>query len=131
MNNSTCNSSGIVYIIKCKRCSVFYIGKSKRKAKKSNYEQLNSIKRFGKDVIRSVSKLNEQSETAIHFNTKDHNLQRDLEFYIFKTNLDDSCRLSVETDLINILLRKRIPIINQKLRNQYKINHLTFLDTCK
>ena len=126
LNKSNCMSKGIVYIIKCKRCSVFYIGESKRKACVRINEHISNISRFGKNLDLNIAKLEDISETAIHFNEQGHNMHEDFEFSIFKKDLEDSERWSNETDLINIFLRRNIPILNKKLNSIYSIRHLTF-----
>ena len=124
--NSNCDSCGIVYIIKCKRCNEFYIGESKRKASVRINEHLRKIVNFQAHLEINISKLDQMTETAIHFIQKGHELQRDFEFYIFSKDLDTSKRYSCETDLINIFQRRNIPIWNKKLNSQYSIKHLTF-----
>jgi hypothetical protein len=126
LNNSNCLSKGVVYIIKCKRCNIFYIGESKRKACERINDHLGNIRRFGKNLDLNIAKLEDLSETAVHFNTKGHNIEEDFQFFIFNINLEDAKRWSTETDLINLFLRRKIPLLNKKLNSIYSIRHLTF-----
>ena len=126
MSHSNCNSEEIVYIIKCNRCSVYYIGESKRKCKVRINEHLNNIKRFQKNLSITLSKLDSTTETAKHFNTNGHDFEMDFKFYIFKKNLNDSERFSTETDLINLFLKLKIPILNEKINNMYNLKSLSF-----
>jgi hypothetical protein len=124
--NSNCDSTGIVYIIKCKKCNQFYIGESKRKASLRINEHLRKIVNFQAQLEINISKLDQMTETAVHFNSKGHVLNRDFEFYIIIKDLDDSKRYSYETDLINIFIKRQIPIWNKKINSPYSIKHLTF-----
>ena len=64
--NSSCNSSGIIYIIKCKICpDVFYIGESGRSVSNRIREHINDIKRFTPFYI--------SKNVSFHFNLFRHN----------------------------------------------------------
>jgi hypothetical protein len=80
-----------------------------------------------KDLLKSLKYINCQSEVAQHFNLRGHNLEEHFKFTVFISNIDDDIkRKSIETDLINILILKKINIINKKIPNFEYINHLTF-----
>ena len=52
-NNLTCESSGILYIIKCSKCNVFYIGKSGKKAKERIGQHFYNINYFRQNIRKS------------------------------------------------------------------------------
>jgi hypothetical protein len=64
-----CHSENIVYIIKCKKFSVYYVGESKRKAKIRINEHLNNIRRYQRNIAIKISKLNSITETETHLGT--------------------------------------------------------------
>jgi hypothetical protein len=124
--NSNCDSKSFIYIIHCKRCNIFYIGESSRTVKLRIGEHIKGIVNFQKNLQNHLANLSNCSETAIHFNLRGHCLENDFEFNIFNCDLDDETRWSTETDLINIFLTRKIPILNIKQSSIYKIRSLTF-----
>ncbi len=126
MNHSNCNSEGIVYIIKFNRCAMYHIGESKWKAKLRINEYLNNIKRFQNNLDIKLAKLDSTTETATHFNTNGHEFEKDFKFYLFINNLYDSKKYSTETDLINLFLKLKIPILNKKINDTYNLKSLSF-----
>ena len=92
--NGNCESKGLVYIIMCIKCHVFYIGETSKTLKVRISQHLNCIKRF-------VPYFNVENEVAFHFRKIGHNLNEHFRVCIFKDNLDDSIkRKSIEMDLI-------------------------------
>ena len=126
-STSNCNAIGIIYIIECKKCNLFYIGESGRSVKARLSEHLSNIKRFGKNLNNSLISFNSQSEVAIHFNESGHSYQEDFSFFIFKSNIfDDSIRKSIEIDLINFFNIFKIDILNEKQPHLSNMKYLTF-----
>ena len=153
-SNCNCKSTEIVYIIKCLKCNVFYIGESGFTAERRISEHLHDIRTFvpyglrsfmlsNKEIFSprpSVKRLNRVpsykictlrpvkkiTEVAEHFNLKGHSAFRDFKFCIFDKNLGDrEIRLSIETDIMNII-RDFNHIINIKIPNFKFINNLSF-----
>ena len=46
LSDSNCNSTGVIYIIFCEKCNVYYIGESERKANSRLKEHIKSIYDF-------------------------------------------------------------------------------------
>ena len=127
LSNSNCTSIGCIYIIKCKLCNAFYIGETARSVKTRIKEHLSNIKKLNKDIRRSISFVNSNSEVAHHFNLKNHFTHLHFSFTVFMSEIiDNDKRKSIETDLINILLNNNIKIINTKIPNYEYIKLLTF-----
>jgi hypothetical protein len=94
--SSSCDSSYIIYFIKCKKCNYYYIGESSRTVKERLGEHLYYIKNF-------VPYMKNFKSTSIHFNLKGHDLS-DFSFYILSKDLyDDTYRFHIEAKLIYIL----------------------------
>jgi hypothetical protein len=111
INNSTCKSTNLIYILICVKCNVFYIGQTKRKFRTRFYEYVDKICKF--DIYNSYS------EVSLHFNSVFHNFNTDLKYLIFKTNVVDlEKRLSIELDLIHLFLNLKLNLLNQKIANQ-------------
>ena len=126
---SNCESTGIIYIILCVKCKTFYIGQSQNTVKKRIGEHINSIRRFKKDLNKSIINLESFSETAVHFNETGHNVYDDFKFVVFETNvINKELRLSIETDLINLFNKLNIKILNSLIPSKNKISYLTFQD---
>ncbi|CAF1047539.1 unnamed protein product [Brachionus calyciflorus] len=83
LSESSCNDENIVYIIVCKKCSVFYIGESSKSLKVRISQHLNGIKRF-------VPYVKTKNEVADHFRRKGHILNNHFKVCIFKKNLVDT-----------------------------------------
>jgi hypothetical protein len=127
LSNSNCNSCGCIYIIKCKLCNAFYIGETARSVKTRIKEHLSNIKKLNKDIRRSISFVNSNSEVAHHFNLKNHLIHLHFSYTVFMSDVtDNDKRKSIEIDLINILLNNNIKIINTKLPKYEYIKLLTF-----
>ena len=153
--NSNCKSKGIVYIITCKKCEIYYIGETGFSACERISQHLYDIRRFLpygiqssiiSKVVHNFSKNNRPkrllrvnnynscifkpyrkiTEVSEHFNLKDHNIYSHFNFCIFDKGLDDKVtRLSVETDLMNIIKLFK-PIINKKVPSFKFLSKLCF-----
>ena len=118
--NTSCESSNIVYMIRCNLCQEFYIGQSSQTARLRISQHIRSI-------IKFKPYINETSEVGYHFNLKGHNFQRDFQYFIFKDNIRDKYdRLSIENDLIHIVKSFNPPVINRVIPSIYKLKTLAF-----
>jgi hypothetical protein len=104
--NCNCKSKKIVYIIKCLKCNIFYIGESEDMVKNRIKQHINSIKRF-------IPYQSGNLVVAEHFRLKGHNITEHFRFCVFNKNLERTTRLSTEIDLINIF-RQFSTVINIK-----------------
>jgi len=112
-----CESKGVIYIIKCTLCNVFYIGETGKKVKVRIFQHIKNIVNF--------IPFSRASEVAEHFNRKGHNLHRDFRFCIFDSNRSTKEeRLDCETDVRHIIEMFR-PTLNLK-----KPNHLFIKQLC-
>ena len=113
LSDSNCTSVGCIYIIKCKLCCSFYIGETAREIRIRIKEHLLNISKLNKDLRKSISFVNSNSEVAHHFNLKNNFIDKHFSFTVFMSNvIDNERRKSIETDIINILLVNNIKIIN-------------------
>ncbi len=120
LSNCTCDSFNLVYIIFCVKCNVYYIGQTSRKFSIRFKEHVINICKF-KDLIIC------NTELSIHFNKSKHNLYSDLRFLLFKDELSDlNDRLSTETDLIHILKKLNLNVLNKMLPSAHYIRKLSF-----
>ena len=111
-NNSSCNSTKFVYIIKCKRCSYFYIGQSSKTVKDRISQHLNSIRNF----ILFIK----HTPVSNHFNLKDHSIS-DFTFCIYQSDLSSNIRLLTERKIIKLFLNHKLKLMN--------IDSYSFLNT--
>jgi hypothetical protein len=120
-HNCNCNSTNVIYIIRCSLCNVFYVGQTKRSAYDRLREHLSDINKF-------VPFIKFTSEVGMHFNLKHHNYKKHFSFYLFKKNIEDlDHRLSIETDIIHIIKENNPPIINLKIPSKSKIKYFSFI----
>ena len=127
LSNNNFDSSGIIYVISCKKCNRVYVGESKRKTKKRFLEHYKNISKFKYNIIESISNFNNKSEIPIHFNSSKHCLKTDLELYVVINNLnDDQVRKSKETDLMHVFKALKIRLLNRKIPEQKYISQLFF-----
>jgi len=127
LTDSNCQSSGVIYIITCLKCKVFYIGESERSASDRLNEHIKSIYNFNFNIPFSIGNLENMTEVAIHFNRKHHILNKHFKFYIFQKDLNDKRkRKSVETDLIHYCKALKIKILNKKIPDWKFIQKLSF-----
>jgi hypothetical protein len=126
-SDSNCESTGIIYIIKCNICEVFYVGQSSKSASTRIGQHFFNVNSFRKNISRSLSNFDSQSEVAIHFAESFHKTKNCITVYIFKNNIHDyHKRLSCETDLINLFLKFDFPLLNKLVPNLNKISTLSF-----
>ena len=104
--NSSCESSHVIYIIRCKKCNYFYIGQTSRSIKERIKEHLYAINKF-------IPYFKNFHATSIHFNLKGHTIN-DFSFFVYSKNLtEDTKRCHIESKLIEIFQN----ILNLKLMN--------------
>ena len=82
-DNCNCHSEGVVYIIKCSLCNVFY----KIQTKRSCFER---IKEHLRDIKNFIPYINVTSEVGFHFNLRKHDYKAHFSFFIFKKNIFDT-----------------------------------------
>ncbi len=119
VDKSNCNSKNVVYIVKCKLCTQFYIG------------QTINIRDRIKQHLRSIRKfkifIHYTSEIGIHFNKYGHNFLNDFEFSIYSSNIDNKeDRLSIESDLIHYF----VTFHDRQILNTYRPSPLYISKTC-
>ena len=106
MNNATCTSTDLIYIIICKKCKLYYIGETGQSLNIRISQHLNHIINF-KPVYKYTDK-----EVAKHFRRSAHKLS-DFKVCVFKTGLDNiKFRKYQELDLINRFNINKIRCIN-------------------
>ena len=104
---STCTSKNCIYIINCKKCNLFYAGETSRAFKTRFSEHLYRINYLKKslDDLHKIDKFNSNNVNCKllyeHFSS-DHNLEEDLRFQIFASNIIEF-RKRLETDLMYVL----------------------------
>ena len=82
MNNATCTSSNLIYIIICKKCKLYYIGETSNTLNARISQHLNHIINF-KPYLKY-----EDKEVAKHFRRTSHKLS-DFKVYVFKSGLEN------------------------------------------
>ena len=70
-NNITCNSSNLIYCIKCKRCKLEYIGQTST-----------TIKERFKNHFGQIKNKSQETEVSRHFTQKGHHGLDDVEIYV-------------------------------------------------
>ena len=86
----TCSTRNLIYVITCKKCSLLYVGETKRELRKRMYEHLYSIK------------TNKKTPVAEHFNSPGHNVSHFLFTAICKIySKKDAIRKQIELKMIN------------------------------
>ena len=106
MNNASCTSTDLIYIIICKKCKLFYIGETSQTLKARTSQHLNHIINF-KPYLKY-----EDKEVAKHFRRTSHKLS-DFKVCVFKTGLENiKIRKYQELDLINRFNINKIRCMN-------------------
>jgi hypothetical protein len=119
-DSCNCQSSNVIYIIRCILCNVFYVGQTKRRVVERLNEHFEDIKNF-------IPFIKCTSEVGMHFNLRRHNYRKHFSFYLFKKDIEDlKHRLSIETDLIHIIKEYNPPIVNLKIPSKSKIIFFSF-----
>ena len=111
LTNASCISTKVVYILHCNKCNSFYIGETSRTVKDRISEHLGDINYF-RPYEKRVTPISK------HFNLFDHSLSN-FSFVVFDKDLDDDLRLNLEAQLIQLFLRLKIKIINEKFPSMY------------
>ena len=112
MNNCSCDSKFVIYIIRCLQCNIFYIG------------QTNCIKNRISAHLRSFfpnSAENKfEASIAHHFKFNHPNLGSVFRFYIFRNDIFNVFdRLNLESQLILLFKHLKVKIINQRINSPY------------
>ena len=113
-DKSSCNSEELIYLIKCKRCNVYYIGETGQSIKRrlaGHISNINCYEPF-EDGATVVAK---------HFNLMGHDYETDFSFYVLKTGLitrDE--RLFYENVFINLFLHFDLKLLNVLENNSRK-----------
>lgn len=153
---SDCKSCGIVYIIKCTKCNIFYIGESEFSAIKRMSQHLYDISNFvpyglGNCKIVKINNnhvsLNKRpkrlmktknfnivifrkekkiSEVAEHFNLKGHCKDLYFKFCIFDKDLQDKNIRQSVETDLMNILKNFGPILNKKIPNFKFVKKLCF-----
>lgn len=111
LNTSSCLSKNIIYIIKCLKCNVFYIGESIILKRRMRTHIVSCLNNYSSSHTSCVYK---------HFNSSLHNISTDFRFYIFKTDVSDLMdRKNIETQLIHLFKVFNINILNEKINDIY------------
>lgn len=113
MTNSSCTSKNVIYILCCTRCQFFYIGTT------DNFNR--RFKEHFRSITRRVNYADNRKAVHNHFYNKQHNIYKDLCFYIFKSNIEDlASRLNQEIQLIYLFKTLKINLINDYFADIYK-----------
>jgi hypothetical protein len=106
---SSCNSTGIIYVIKCVLCNnVYYIGESGNSVKTRLSSHISKIKNFSPF---SPSNTN----ISKHFNLLGHNYLQHLKFFILIKNCDDkTIRRNYENQFIRIFENWNLSLLNDR-----------------
>ena len=115
-SNASCNSKEFVYIIKCFKCSVFYIGQSGNTVKTRIGQHLNCIYNF--------IPFNACTPVSNHFKLNSHK-EIDFKLYIFQTDLDFNLRIFTERKLIKLFLLLNLRLINVDTRTYIDVSKIS------
>ena len=117
LSNSNCDATNLVYVIKCLRCKIYYIGQTKNIKKRLSNHFFN-IKHF-EPYVNCVNDVSQ------HFKLKNHNYEKDFIYFIIKNDIIDlQARLNFEAFVINLFTSLNVKIINEFIPFIYNINHL-------
>ena len=107
MNNASCLTKNIIYIIICKRCSMLYVGESCKSLRDRATQHINHITKF------IPYEKYENKEVARHFRSKKHKLS-DFKICVFRSDLEEiEKRKNLELDLISRLNTNKKRCINK------------------
>jgi len=114
MNNTSCNTKNLIYVIICNRCNLFYVGETAKSLKERTSQHINHILNF------VPYRKYENKEVARHFRSKGHKIN-DFKIFGFKSDLEsDEIRKNMEQDLINKLNTNKIRCINKIVSKRSK-----------
>ncbi len=116
-NNSNCKSVKFVYIIRCTKCSFYYIGQSSKSVKDRISQHIYSINSF--------KLFNNHTPVSNHFNSDSHNISN-FTFYIYQTDLEQNERLLIERKLIKLFLQCNINLMNLDRSNYFNLKSTRF-----
>ena len=104
--SSSCNSTNCIYIIKCVKCNLLYIGQTSRTISIRLKEHLAKIKyaqnlnsNNHNQIFQNFLVKNQDCYNFYKHFSLNHNINKDLNFQIFVSNCN-FYRLRLETDLI-------------------------------
>ena len=121
LDNGNCNSTHLIYIIFCSKCSKFYVGETGKSLKERMKQHINHIKKF------IPYRKYHEFILAKHFNLKGHTMEN-FSCCIFKSNIYDIVmRKSMEKDLIRFLNLGFTDCLNEDV--SLKITSLIFGET--
>ena len=108
------------------KCNVYYVGQTVNiKQRIANHKT--AIKNYSAIIQRYKDQSNNYC-VAKHFYTNSHIIERDFRFCVFRENINDlEERLSIENDLIHILILLNYYILNDYIPNQLYCKKLSFL----
>ena len=108
LSKGNCNSTNVIYFIKCTICDVFYIGETTNfKSRVRNH--LSNIKNF-------IPFDSSNTCVSFHFNLSNHDYNKCLKFIIFKDKIVDCLtRFSFESQLINLFSSISNKLLNDKI----------------
>ncbi|CAF0840253.1 unnamed protein product [Brachionus calyciflorus] len=120
--DSNCDAENIVYIIICKKCSVFYIGEKSKSLIVRISQHLNGVKRF-------VPYTKTENEVADHFRRKGHIINEHFKVCVLQKNLlTTQIRRNIEKDLINLFIYAfNASVLNSKIYNIHNFKQLSFV----
>lgn len=108
--NASCKSTGVVYVAKCKKHNLLYVGQTGKKLSK----------RFS-DHRYDTKNRPENNELAYHFSKPHHNFDNDLQLFIVEQNVfDPDHRLRLEDKWICRLQSRQPNGLNTELGNYAK-----------
>ncbi len=87
-SNLNCNSKGVVYLINCLKCSVYYVGETGNPLRTRLNQHINDIKH------------NRSTSVAEHFNSSLHDIDRDFRITPLLSEPNSSHRKYLESTLI-------------------------------
>ena len=136
------NFCAIGHILYCNKCLQYYIGKTfylrrRIKSHKRNIliDKFNNSSSIYTSFYESESSSSEESEQNdfnesffddsinlyYHFSLYNHSLRENLNFFVFKNNINDKFDLlKTETQLIHLFLKLEIRILNVRIPGLYK-----------
>lgn len=109
---STCNSVSVIYIIRCKLCEFIYIGQSNKLK--------NRLKTHIKGCLLNIESFSSNICVVQHFNKSCHSTSRDLEFFVYKSDICNKwARLNLETQLIHLAIKLNVKLMNVLIPDPY------------
>ena len=110
--DGNCQTTNVIYVIKCSLCEYFYIGETGRTVGRRMREHLNSIINF------AFHKNYHSKPVALHFAFAPHKLEH-FSFFILNKFEDESHRKNTETELIYLFSQLNVNLINTNISKIY------------